>query len=134
MPPKIKVLIVDDQPAVCAALQLLFELHGLPSIVVNRPDEALDLLLGTQGWRRFAEQQPAVFAQREPGQAQRLLLAKQLLTESRLPITAVQTIDVPQMFNQRRINAAVVRTMLARFPAIFEREASFAISQAAART
>ena len=26
-----KVLIADDQPAVCAALQLLFELHGLPS-------------------------------------------------------------------------------------------------------
>ena len=39
-----KVLIVDDQPAVCAALQLLFELHGLPSVVVNRPDEALDLI------------------------------------------------------------------------------------------
>jgi DNA-binding NtrC family response regulator len=40
----VKVLIADDQPAVCAALQLLFELHGLPSIVVNRPDEALDLI------------------------------------------------------------------------------------------
>ena len=39
-----KVLIVDDQPAVCAALQLLFELHGLPSVVVNRPEEALDLI------------------------------------------------------------------------------------------
>jgi DNA-binding NtrC family response regulator len=39
-----KVLIADDQPAVCAALQLLFELHGLPSVVVNRPDEALDLI------------------------------------------------------------------------------------------
>jgi CheY-like chemotaxis protein len=37
-----KVLIADDQPAVCAALQLLFELHGLPSVVVNRPEEALD--------------------------------------------------------------------------------------------
>ena len=40
----VKVLIADDQPAVCAALELLFELHGLPSIVVNRPDEALDLI------------------------------------------------------------------------------------------
>ena len=39
-----KVLIADDQPAVCSALQLLFELHGLPSVVVNRPDEALDLI------------------------------------------------------------------------------------------
>jgi DNA-binding NtrC family response regulator len=40
----VKVLIADDQPAVCAALQLLFDLHGLPSVVVNRPEEALDLI------------------------------------------------------------------------------------------
>ena len=39
-----KVLIADDQPAVCSALQLLFELHGLQSLVVNRPEEALDLI------------------------------------------------------------------------------------------
>ena len=39
-----KVLIADDQPAVCAALQLLFELHGLTSLVVNRPEDALDLI------------------------------------------------------------------------------------------
>ncbi len=44
----------------------------------------------------------------------------------------VRTIDVPQMFNARRINDAVVRAMLARFPAIFEREARFAIAQAGA--
>jgi DNA-binding NtrC family response regulator len=40
----VKVLIADDQPAVCTALQLLFDLHGLPSVVVNRPEEALDLI------------------------------------------------------------------------------------------
>jgi DNA-binding NtrC family response regulator len=40
----VKVLIADDQPAVCSALQLLFELHGLASIVVNRPEDALDLV------------------------------------------------------------------------------------------
>jgi DNA-binding NtrC family response regulator len=40
----VKVLIADDQPAVCAALQLLFDLHGLPSVVVNRPEDALDLI------------------------------------------------------------------------------------------
>jgi DNA-binding NtrC family response regulator len=40
----LKVLIADDQPAVCSALQLLFELHGLSSLVVNRPEEALDLI------------------------------------------------------------------------------------------
>lgn len=44
-------------------------------------------------------------------------------------IRPVQTIDVPQMFNTRRINAAVVAAMLGRFPAIFEREVSFALSQ-----
>jgi FixJ family two-component response regulator len=39
-----KVLIADDQPAVCAALQLLFELHGLPSGRRQPPEEALDLI------------------------------------------------------------------------------------------
>jgi DNA-binding NtrC family response regulator len=43
-PGAVKVLIADDQPAVSGALQLLFELHGLPVLVVNRPDEALDLI------------------------------------------------------------------------------------------
>lgn len=47
-------------------------------------------------------------------------------------IEPVRTIDVPQMFNARRINDAVVRAMLARFPAIFEREAAYAIAQAGA--
>jgi len=45
--------------------------------------------------------------------------------KARLPIHAVQTIDVPQMFNQKRINAAVVAALIAKFPAIFEREAAF---------
>ena len=39
-----KVLIVDDQPAVCAALQLLFELNDLPSVVVHGAAQALDLI------------------------------------------------------------------------------------------
>ena len=38
---------------------------------------------------------------------------------------AVQTIDVAQMFNTRRINAKVVDVVKARFPAIFEREARY---------
>jgi hypothetical protein len=37
--------------------------------------QALDLLLGTQGWRRFAEQDPAQFRQKEKQDAERLLLA-----------------------------------------------------------
>jgi hypothetical protein len=36
---------------------------------------ALDLLLGTQGWRRFAEQDPAQFRQNQKEDADRLLLA-----------------------------------------------------------
>src|SRR5262249_41813495 len=34
---------------------------------------ALDLLLGTQGWRRFAEQDPAKFKQEHQAEADRLL-------------------------------------------------------------
>ena len=44
-------------------------------------------------------------------------------------IEPVQTIDVPQMFNTKRINAAVVAAMQARFPAIFERELAWALSR-----
>ncbi len=40
-------------------------------------------------------------------------------------IAPVQTVDLPQMFNAKRINAAVVAAMQARFPAIFERELAF---------
>jgi DNA-binding NtrC family response regulator len=40
----LKVLIVDDQPAVREALQLLFEIHGLPSLAVSGPAEALELV------------------------------------------------------------------------------------------
>jgi hypothetical protein len=51
--------------------------------------------------------------------------------KARLPIEPVQTIDVAQMFNTRRINAAVQAAMLAKFPAIFERELAYAMSRAA---
>jgi DNA-binding NtrC family response regulator len=40
----LKVLIVEDQPAVCTALELLFELHGLPALVAHDPDKALSLI------------------------------------------------------------------------------------------
>lgn len=42
--------------------------------------------------------------------------------KSRLPIRALNTIDVPQMFNTRRINEAVRRVILERFEANFRRE------------
>lgn len=45
--------------------------------------------------------------------------------KARLPIKALQTIDVAQMFNTKRINARVVQTIEDRFPVIFAREAKF---------
>lgn len=44
-------------------------------------------------------------------------------------IEPVQTIDLPQMFNAKRINAAVVAALRAKFPAIFERELAFALGK-----
>lgn len=44
-------------------------------------------------------------------------------------IKPVQTIDIPQMFNQRRINAAVIAGIRAKFPTIFEREANFYVAR-----
>jgi len=40
----LKVLIADDDPTVCAALQILFDAHGLESLTVNTPAEALRVL------------------------------------------------------------------------------------------
>ncbi|PKN36362.1 MAG: sigma-54-dependent Fis family transcriptional regulator, partial [Deltaproteobacteria bacterium HGW-Deltaproteobacteria-20] len=37
-----KVLVVDDQRSVCTALELLFEVHGLSTVVATSPEEALD--------------------------------------------------------------------------------------------
>ena len=45
--------------------------------------------------------------------------------KSRLPIKALQTIDVAQMFNTKRINARVLQVINDRFPIIFEREAKY---------
>ncbi len=42
--------------------------------------------------------------------------------KGRLPIKPINTIDIPQMFNTRRINEVVQSVMLARFEANIERE------------
>jgi DNA-binding NtrC family response regulator len=42
--PSVKILIVDDNPAICSALELLFELHGMPSAIAGGPEEALALV------------------------------------------------------------------------------------------
>ncbi len=43
----------------------------------------------------------------------------------RLPIKALQTIDVPQMFNAKRINGVVVEMIQAKLPALLERELKY---------
>jgi DNA-binding NtrC family response regulator len=40
----LKVLIVDDQPAVLAALELLFDVHGFEPLVARTPEQALELV------------------------------------------------------------------------------------------
>lgn len=49
--------------------------------------------------------------------------------KGRYPIEAVNTISVPSMFNQRRINGAVVRAIQERFPTIAEREIRFYLAK-----
>lgn len=45
--------------------------------------------------------------------------------KTRLPIHALQTINVSQMFNTKRINARVVHMIETKFPAIFANEVRF---------
>lgn len=40
----LKVLLVDDQPAVLAALSLLFDVRGIPTLVAKTPAQALELV------------------------------------------------------------------------------------------
>jgi DNA-binding NtrC family response regulator len=40
----LKVLIVDDQPAVLAALELLFDVHGFETLAARTPERALELI------------------------------------------------------------------------------------------
>jgi hypothetical protein len=47
----------------------------------------------------------------------------------RQPIEPVRTIDVPSMFNTRKLNTAVVRAIEADLPQTFEREAKYAMSK-----
>lgn len=49
-------------------------------------------------------------------------------TKDRLPIKAVQTIDVPQMFNTRKINLAVLQKIGLDLPIEFDRAINAAIS------
>src|SRR5438046_7574382 len=52
------------------------DLEHADFLLTDRPEakQALDLLLGTQGWRRFAEQDPAKFKEKYHDDAERLLV------------------------------------------------------------
>jgi len=39
-----QVLIVDDNPSVCTALEILFDVHGIPTLVANTPEAALEIV------------------------------------------------------------------------------------------
>ena len=52
----------------------------------------------------------------------------------RLPIKALQTIDVASMFNTRRVNAKVLQLIEAKFPDIFANEARFFTNRFNSRT
>lgn len=49
--------------------------------------------------------------------------------KERLPIEALSTIDVPQMFNAKRLNKALIDFLLEKFPAVWEHEAEFYLSR-----
>lgn len=40
----LKILLVDDQPAVLAALELLFDVHGFETVTARTPEQALELV------------------------------------------------------------------------------------------
>ncbi len=40
----LKILLVDDQPAVLAALEVLFDVHGFETVTAQTPDQALSLV------------------------------------------------------------------------------------------
>ena len=63
---------------------------------------------------------PGSFIMNKPGRPVMIRMSK-----SRFPIKAIQTIDVGQMFNTKRINQKVQAFMLDKFPELFAREAKF---------
>ena len=45
---RLKVLVVDDEPAVVHALGVLFDVHDIPCVGVDSPDRAMELLAGDE--------------------------------------------------------------------------------------
>src|SRR4029079_12984545 len=102
--PAIAQLAVVDQSVVTMADERTarsLPTHFLLTTEVRKPEDlehadfllgshpkapvALDLLLGTQGWRRFAEQDPGLFRQKQQPEADRLLVLNGQLTPEMAP-------------------------------------------------
>ena len=75
---------------------------GLALGMDPRPAAALDLLLGTQGWRRFAEQNPTQFRQnlKDPGDAE---------AADRLLVSSVQSVHQSRETARERVEIEKVR-------------------------
>ena len=71
------------------------ELEHANFLLADHPQSAvaLDLLLGTQGWRRFAEVKPKAFQDREPQEAGRLLACV-----GQAPIKTSNSVEVEKSF------------------------------------
>ncbi len=71
------------------------DLEHADFLVSDNPQaaRALDLLLGTQGWRRFAERDPGKLREREPKEARRLLAGL-----GQVPVKTSNTLEVEEAF------------------------------------
>jgi anti-sigma factor RsiW len=79
------------------------DLEHADFLLTDKPQArlALDLLLGTQGWRRFAEQKPAEFRKRFPEDAERLLVTTGQLSQKVSDFAEEEVKRVEQDFGQR---------------------------------
>jgi hypothetical protein len=80
------------------------DLEHADFLLSEKPEahQALDLLLGTQGWRRFAEQDPTKFRERFQGDAERLLVTIGQSSSKVTDFAQEQAHKVEQNFVQRR--------------------------------
>ncbi len=73
--------------------------------------EALDLLLGTQGWRRFAEQDPNKFRRQEKEEAERLLVT---IGQSQPQTTDLTQQELDRVEKDRQSRLEVLTAQIAR--------------------
>jgi len=81
---------------------------------------ALDLLLGTQGWRRFAEQDPGKFRQKERQDADRLLVASGQSSPQVANLAELEVKKVDEKFAPRYVE---LQTRLAVMETVEEQRA-----------